>query len=162
METGATERKGPSNRRQPVWLRCLKERARLLEQIPVLERRRTDLVAGVATRSGASLALLDIAYDRALEEGLDPVLALEIIGCGVAVLDLTKPEPLEGTHSLPPPEWVAPPIELPGEQALERRLRLTFRRMRSALERTGDLESAIASFSSEVDVGAFRYDLPSN
>ncbi|MGH7460016.1 MAG: hypothetical protein ACREMA_03180 [Longimicrobiales bacterium] len=160
MESGTTQRTGRGNRREAAWLRCLREQARLLEQVPVLERRRTDLVAGVAERSGASLAALDIAYDRALEEGLDPALALEIVGCGVAVIDLTEPEPVEGTHTLRPPDWVAPVTEPPSEQVLERRMRLTFRRMRAMLEKTSDLESAVERFSNEVDVGPFTYDVP--
>jgi hypothetical protein len=160
METGTTRRSSAANRREAGWLRCIRQQARLLEQVPVLERRRTDLVAGVAERSGASLAALDIAYDRALEEGLDPVLALELVGCGVAVLELTEPEPVEGTHTLRPPDWVAPEIEPASEQVLERRMRMTFRRMRSLLEQTGDLEAAIECLSTQVDVGSFRYDLP--
>jgi hypothetical protein len=147
-------------RRSPPWQQCLRERARLLEHVPELERRREHLLEGVAQRSGVRTTVLGTAYDLAMEEGLDPVLALEVIGCGVGVLDLPAPEPVEDMHSSAPPAWVAPPLEPPDELVLERRMRLTFRRMRGCLERGRDLQVAILSFCAAPDVGAYSYDRP--
>jgi hypothetical protein len=123
-----------------------------------LERRRAELVEGVSQRSGVRPSVLSEAYDLALEVGLDPVLALEIVGCGVAVLELPAPEPVENVSSAQPPAWVAPPLQPPDRLLLERRMRLTFRRMRTALEEHPDLDAAVAAFCAALDVGADSYD----
>ncbi|MGH7461208.1 MAG: hypothetical protein ACREMA_09295, partial [Longimicrobiales bacterium] len=82
---------GVRDRREAAWARCLRERARLLGNVSELERRRLDLVESVSTRTGVRPGVLGVAYDVAMEVGLDPVLALEIVGCGVTVLELTTP-----------------------------------------------------------------------
>src|SRR5262245_3278170 len=151
-------RKG--DRREPAWLGCLRARARLLEQVPELERRRIDLIQAVAQRSGVRPGVLSVAYDLALEVGLDPVLALEMVGCGITVEELTEPEPVEDTLTPAPPEWIAPPADPPAEVAFDRRLRLTFRRMRTCLEESADLEAAVSAFVAAPDVGPYAYDPP--
>jgi hypothetical protein len=152
--------KREGDRREPDWLGCLRARARLLEQVPELERRRIDLIEAVGKRSGVRPGVLGVAYDLALEVGLDPVLALEMVGCGVTVEELIEPEPVEDTLTPAPPEWIAPPFDSPDEVAFDRRLRLTFRRMRTCLEESADLESAITSFVAAPDVGPYAYDPP--
>jgi hypothetical protein len=139
------------------WVACLRERAQLLEHIPALEHRRSHLLEKSQKRSGASRHVLDRAYDLSQEEGLDPVLALELVGCGVAVVEFTPPEPSDEAHSLAP-EFVEPMDEPLSEILLERRMRQTFRRMRAALEQTEDLAGAIDHFAREPDVCPFDYD----
>jgi hypothetical protein len=152
-----TVRQHPSRRaNDQTWMSCLRERGQLLEQLPALEHRRSHLLEKSAQRSGVSHHLLDRAYDLACEEGLDPALALELVGCGVAVIELAPTEPLAEAHSLNP-EFVAQVTEPLPDILRERRMRLTFRRMRSALEQTETLEEAIQRFGSEPDVGEFDY-----
>ncbi|MGH7467285.1 MAG: hypothetical protein ACRENP_04795 [Longimicrobiales bacterium] len=158
VERTTHERGRVKERRHPAWQQCLRERARLLEHVPELERRRAHLLKGVAERSGVRETVLSEAYDLALEEGLDPVLALELVGCGVGVLDLKAPEPVEEVTTAAAPAWVSPPLAAPDVLALERRMRLTFRRMRGCLEQNQDLEDAIANFCAAPDVDAFSYD----
>jgi hypothetical protein len=153
--------KGKGDRREPGWLGCLRARARLLEEVPELERRRIDLISAVAQRSGVRPGVLGVAFDLALEVGLDPVLALEMVGCGVTVEELAEPEPVEDTLTPAPPEWINPPFDPPAEVAFDRRLRLTFRRMRTCLEESMDLETAITAFVAAPDVGPYAYDPPS-
>jgi hypothetical protein len=148
------------DRRHAAWHQCLRSRARLLEQVPELERRRVALMEGVSQRSGVRTSVLGQAYDLALEVGLDPVLALEIVGCGVAVLELPAAEPEENVSSPQPPAWVAPPLLPPDRLLLERRMRLTFRRMRTALEEHPDLDQAVAAFCAAPDVGPASYEDP--
>ena len=148
---------GPGDRRHSAQARCLCERARLLEDVPELERRRADLLDALASRSGVRITILSTAYDLAQEVGLDPILALEMIGCGVGLLELPAPEPDESAQSPAPPEWVAPP-EPVDELVLERRMRLAFRRMRTLLEQADDLEAAVATFLDQPDFDAIDYN----
>jgi hypothetical protein len=140
------------------WVACLRERGQLLEHIPKLEHRRANLLEKSQKRSGAPLQVLDLAYDLAIEEGLDPVLALEIVGCGIAVVELAPKEPLDEARSLTP-DFVEPVTEALPDIVRERRMRQTFRRMRSALEASNDLGSAIDCFAAEPDIAAFDYGL---
>jgi hypothetical protein len=140
------------------WVACLRERGQLLEHIPKLEHRRANLLEKSQKRSGAPLHVLDRAYDLAIEEGLDPVLALELVGCGIAVVELAPKQPLDEAHSMTP-DFVEPVMEPLPDIIRERRMRQTFRRMRSALEASSDLGTAIDRFAAEPDVAAFDYGL---
>ena len=119
------------------------------------------MVAGVERRTHVPRSVLERAYDLAREAGLDPALALELVGCGVSVVEL-DPDPTvaEQAHSSIPPDWVESP---PGDTdvvILERRLRLTFRRLRTLLEREDDLKGAIEAFACEPDVQAYDFRAP--
>src|SRR6185437_3107144 len=117
--------------------------------------------AGVEKRTHVPRATLERAYDLALEAGLDPGLALELVGCGVCVVELeSEPTVAEEAHSSNPPDWVAPPTGPTDVMVLERRLRLTFRRLRTLLEREDDLQRAIEVFASEPDVQAYDFRAP--
>ena len=140
------------------WVACLRERGQLLEHLPKLEHRRANLLEKSQKRSGAPTQVLDLAYDLAIEEGLDPVLALEIVGCGIAVVELAPKEPPDEAHSLMP-DFVEPVTEALPDIVRERRMRLTFRRMRSALQASNDLGSAIDCFAAEPDIAPFDYGL---
>ena len=157
MENRGTPR-NTSAEPAPAWLTCL--RARLLA-LPELSERHADMVAGVERRTHVPRAVLERAYDLARESGLDPALALELVGCGVSVVEL-DPEPTvaEEAHSSNPPDWVAPPPGTTDVLILERRLRLTFRRLRTLLEREDDLKRAIEAFACEPDVQAYDFRAP--
>lgn len=150
-----------SERAGPGWLRCLRERTTALADLPDRERRHAELMEAHEARDAAPRHVLELAYEIALEEGLDPAFALEMISCRVAVLELEAPTgaSTEETHSLTAPEWVAPP-ELPSELAIERRIRMTFRRMRAGFEQHGDPAAAIDWFATGPDVGLYDYTPP--
>lgn len=119
-------------------------------------RRREELLERM-TRHGIPVDLAADAYDLALEEGVDPAFALELVRCGVGVVEL----PGEGAEDAPaseawPEEWlgVAPP---PREARRERRLRATFRRLRRLLAEHGTPEAALTAFAEEPDVGACEF-----
>jgi hypothetical protein len=118
-------------------------------------------MAAHESRGAAPRQVLELAYEISQEEGIDPALGLEVISCRVGVLELEPPTgaTTEETHTLTPPEWVAP-AEAPAIMAIERRIRMTFRRMRAALERHDDPTTAIESFGNEPDIGACDYTPP--
>ena len=150
----------PNTSAEPVaaWLSCLRSRLRAL---PELSERHADMVAGVEKRTHVPRATLERAYDLAREAGLDPALALELVGCGVSVVELdTEPTVAEEAHSSNAPDWVAPPSAPTDVLVLERRLRLTFRRLRTLLEREDDLTRAIEAFACEPDVQAYDFRAP--
>jgi len=123
-----------------------------------LSSRRTEIIAE-AEEAGMPGALAELLYDIARDEGLDPALGFDLVRCGLGVL---PPEeglsnaPTEPTSDKYLPEWMFPPT--PTDEVLrERMLRLSFRRLRSFLERDGDVRQALASFAAEPDVGHFGY-----
>lgn len=141
------------------WVACLQERVVALADLPDRERRHAELMESVQSRIGYPLSTLELAYEIALEEGVDPALALELLVCRVAVIDLPEPAPGDETHSLAPPDWVTP-VGLPEEAVeLERRLRKTFRRLRSVLERHTEVGAAIDAFAAEPDIAHYDYQL---
>lgn len=141
------------------WVGCLQERAAALAQLPDRERRHLEVVESARERTGLPLTTIELAYELALEEGLDPALALEILVCKVAVIELSE-APADEAHAFTPPEWVAPvvPPGIPEDHViLERRMRKTFRRLRHMLEENDDLSRAIAAFAAEPDLAVFDY-----
>jgi hypothetical protein len=139
------------------WLRCLQERVLVLADMPERERRHAELMESLELRTALPRHTLELAYELALEEGIDPALALELLACKVAVIDLAEPVPDDQSHSLAPPEWVVP-VGLPNEALeLEGRMRKTFRRLRTCLQQNAEIGQAIAAFASEPDVDSYDY-----
>jgi hypothetical protein len=124
-----------------------------------LSRRRIDVVQE-AVGVGMPDALAEMLYDVAREEGLDPVLAYEIVRSGMGVLP--PPEGLENapqfaTSDKYRPEWLESPVD-PDTLLRERTLRFSFRRVRGLLEQhTGDAAAAFRAFAREPDVGPVGY-----
>ncbi|HSL70291.1 MAG TPA: hypothetical protein VK864_08600 [Longimicrobiales bacterium] len=126
------------------------------------ERRRAELLDDVEERAWIDRPVLELAYDLAEEEDLDTAIALELVGCGVAVVELEPPaRSVAGeAHSLTAPDWVAPPAEPADVLVLERRLRLTFRRFRALLEQHRDPAAAIEALAEQVDAQPYDYTAP--
>ena len=126
-------------------------------------RRREDLVRRAVAQGDFGRAQAERIHDVAREEGLEPAFAFELVRSRVAVCDAPPdvPVPPEGTSLAGVPEWIAPSAvsePLPTEAVVrERRLRLSFRRLRGHLERSGTAEEAILSFLAEPDVGECGY-----
>ncbi len=143
------------NSEDQEWLKCLRSRLDNLAQSSV---RHMELITEVQSRSQVPLTVLERAYDIAQETGLEPALALEMVGCGVCVVELEEPLAVaDETHSSNPPDWVTPPLEPNDVLILERRLRLTFRRLRTLLEQVGDLQGALNEFGRQPDVGPYDF-----
>lgn len=123
-----------------------------------IDRRRSELVEEAEER-GMSRELAELLYDIALEEGLDPALAYELVCTGLGVAP-----PPEGVSNAPAdpmvdkylPSWMFPPE--PTDKILrERMLRTSFRRLRSILQEVDDVDEAFRSFANEPDVGHYGY-----
>lgn len=112
-----------------------------------------------AEEAAMSRELAELLYDIARDEGLDPALGFDLVRCGLGVLPpdegITNAA-TEPTSDKYLPEWMFPPT--PTDDVLrERMLRLSFRRLRSFLEREDDVRKALTSFADEPDVGHFGY-----
>jgi len=123
-----------------------------------LSRRRIDVIQE-AVAEGMAPELAEMQYDVAWEEGLDPVLAHELVRSGLGVL---PPEegvanaPAFGTTDKYRPEWLEPPVD-PDSMLRERTLRFSFRRLRALLESHPDPDAALKAFAREPDVGPVGY-----
>lgn len=121
-------------------------------------RRRADIVKE-AEESGMSHDLAELLYDVALDEGIDPALAYELVRTGLGV---APPDGgVSNAASAPSsdkyfPTWMFP-AESPDEILRERMLRVSFRRLRSILEENAEVEEAFKLFANEPDVGHFGY-----
>jgi hypothetical protein len=122
-------------------------------------RRRMDVVSE-AVALGMSDELAEMLYDVAVEEGLDPLLAHELVCSGLGI-----PPPEDGLENAPGmpttdkyrPEWLEPPVP-PDALLRERTLRVSFRRLRGLLERhAGDAAEALRAFAREPDAGPVGY-----
>jgi hypothetical protein len=124
-----------------------------------ISRRRIDVIQeAVAVGMGPELA--EMLYDVSREEGLDPVLAYELVRTGLGVLpppDGVENAPQFATTDKYRPEWLESPVD-PDTLLRERTLRFSFRRVRALLEQhTGDAGEAFRAFAREPDVGPVGY-----
>jgi hypothetical protein len=147
----------------------MQERERRAEHVLAAYRERRRTRRGDDTWFGAAEGLLEDAdhgldpegaSHRRAEEGLDPVLAVELVRCGLGIF---PPEaglenaPDEPTTDKYRPTWLEPPIP-PDEQLRERTLRVSFRRLRGLLERHAeDADAAFRAFGREPDAGPVGY-----
>jgi hypothetical protein len=124
-----------------------------------ISRRRIDVIQE-AVGVGMADELAEMLYDVAREEGLDPVLAFELVRSGMGVLpppDGVENAPQFATTDKYRPEWLESPVD-PDTLLRERTLRLSFRRVRALLEQhTGDAAAAFRAFAREPDVGPVGY-----
>ena len=121
-------------------------------------RRRMDVV-DEAQEAGMSAELAEMVYDVAREEGLDPVLAYELVRSGLGVAP--PPDGIANAHGQPStdkyyPTWLLPAS--PTDDVLrERMLRMSFRRMRAKLEEHARHDEAFRAYAREPDVGSFGF-----
>jgi hypothetical protein len=133
--------------------------ARLVETADAMcgdeEMRREPLVERAEAR-GLNRAAAERAYDLAMEERLPPAFGIAVTAAGVSVQPLESPRPEVGTTASGEPAWVDTPP--PAREAdVERRLRQTFRRVRSHLEESPRPRDAFAAFAREPDLERFDY-----
>jgi hypothetical protein len=119
------------------------------------KQRRGSLVAR-AEAHGVSRPLAERVYDLAQEEHLPPAYGIAVVAAGISV------RPLEGDRvdvaeaNSGEPDWVDTPPP-PDDARVERRLRQTFRRMRSHLAEDRTPAEALSGFGGEADLEAFDY-----
>jgi hypothetical protein len=133
--------------------------ARLIEDVRTLadgtEQRRDALIERAAAR-GVERAAAEQAYDVAQEEGLAPALALALVIEGIGVRSLRAASADVETSEAAEPEWIDEP-PAPDQARRERRLRETFRRLRSHVDREPDARGALEAFAREPDLEVFDY-----
>lgn len=120
------------------------------------DRRRVSILAASA-EAGVADETAGLMYDIALEEGLDPTLALRLIRTGLAV----EPPDEEEVSEAPVvdrylPTWLFPAGSR--EQLdRERLFRFSFRRLRGLIESEDDVDAAFERFAAEPDVRRHDY-----
>jgi hypothetical protein len=122
------------------------------------ERRHEALMESAAA-AGLDRGEAEGIYELAQEVGLEPELALLLVSSGVGVVELKEldsdPEGIGIQQA--PPEWVADGSVPVAEARRERRLRLSFRRLRGLLEESGSAPDALRRFANEPDVAEGAY-----
>jgi hypothetical protein len=119
------------------------------------ELRRDALVARAEAR-GMARYDAEQAYDIAREESLQPAWGLAVVLEGISVQPLGSSRPDVDAAEPSEPEWVdAPPN--PRQAERERRLRQTFRRLRSRFAEEADIRAAIDALCADPDLEAYRY-----
>ena len=120
------------------------------------QEHRRDVLVEQAEDRGLPRPAAEQAYDIAREVGLEPALGIALVIEGLSVRALPSPRPDVDTSEPNEPEWVdAPPA--PDLADRERRLRQTFRRLRSHLDRSDGAEAAVRAFGSEPDLEPHDY-----
>jgi hypothetical protein len=122
--------------------------------------RRHDTLMERADEWGVARVEAEAVFALAEEEGLDPELGLllRVSGLGVTELEPITADRVEPGQQQSPPGWVAGADLVPEEAQRERRLRLSFRRLRGLLYPSRSAAEALDRFLSEPDVveGAYR------
>lgn len=122
------------------------------------ERRRSEIIED-GEEAGMPRDLIELLYDVAREEGLDPGLALELVKSGLGVMP--PPEGVSNQSEVPAsdpylPAWMFP-ASPPDHLLRERTLHMSFRRVRAFLEQHHDIDEAFRQFAREPDVGLVGY-----
>ena len=118
------------------------------------EHRREALVDRAEAR-GLDRGAAEQAYDLAIEEGVEPAYALAVIGEGISVQMFGGGAAVEAAESVEP-EWIDRP-PAPEDASRERRLRETFRRLRSFLDVEPTPRDALTRFAREPDLEAYDF-----
>lgn len=119
------------------------------------EQRREVLMERAEAR-GLDRPAAEQAYDIAREEKLAPAYALAVVLEGISVRRLDGPRPDVDSTEPNEPEWVDTP---PGRDQAERerRLRQTFRRLRSHMEEAESPAAALRAFAREPDLESYDF-----
>lgn len=138
---------------RPAGIPVLRERLAELEARGGPERRHETLMERAETW-GLDRPDAESVYALAEQEGLEPELGLLLVATGVGVREL---EPVERDPSGPglqqaPPDWVADAEVSQDDARRERRMRLSFRRLRGHYESSGSAMEAADRFAAEADV----------
>ncbi|MBR9990989.1 MAG: hypothetical protein KFH98_14600 [Gemmatimonadetes bacterium] len=138
-------------------------REQLLRNVALLtgaahERRHEALMEWAESGLNLDREYAEQIYALAEEEELEPVYAFHLVQSGLGVRELEEPEQDMDEEAVQqaPPDWVAKDVVEFEDVVLERRLRASFRRLRSHLEDSATAAEAVAEFLREPDVGPVR------
>ncbi|HSJ30437.1 MAG TPA: hypothetical protein VK933_03325 [Longimicrobiales bacterium] len=122
------------------------------------ERRHEALMEWAETELSLERELAEQIYALAEEEELEPVYAFNLVRSQIGVQELEEPEQdmTEEAVQQAPPDWVAEDAVELEDVVLERRLRASFRRLRSHLEESASPTEAVTAFLKDADVGRVR------
>lgn len=128
------------------------------DESPEVERRRIEIMED-AEREEMPTELAGLLYDVALDEGLEPGIAFELVRSGLGVIP--PPEGVSNASDAPAVDKYLPAWMFPAEPTdrllRERMLRVSFRRLRTILEEEPDPAAALSRFANEPDVGHYGY-----
>lgn len=127
-----------------------------VEALGGAQEHRRDILVEAAEDRGLERAVTEQAYDIAREEGLDPAFGLALVLDRLSVQPLSSPRPDVEASEANEPEWVDAPPE-PALAERERRLRQTFRRLRSHLQEADSPRVAVETFVREPDLEMYDY-----
>ncbi len=119
------------------------------------EERREQLVERAEGR-GLSRTTAEQAYDISREERLEPALGMAVVAEGLSVRLLDEAGADVATTESSEPEWLDDPPD-PARAARERRLRTTFRRLRSLMDGDCDAREAVRAFARQPDLEQYDY-----
>lgn len=122
------------------------------------ERRHEELMEWAESDLELDRAYAEQIYALANEEDLEPIHAFHLVRSGLGVRELEAPEQdmdEEATQQAPP-DWVADDAVELDDVTLERRLRVSFRRLRSHLAESASPAAGVSEFLREPDVGLMR------
>lgn len=134
--------------------RCLAEGVASLTG-SALERRHEALMEWAEVELGLPREYAEQVYALAEEEELEPVFGFLLVRCGIGVRELESPDPDadEEASQQTPPGWIrSDSVEL-DDIMLERRLRASFRRLRTHLADATGPAAGVAAFLAEDDIG---------
>lgn len=122
------------------------------------ERRHEALMEWAETELRLERDYAEQIYALAEEEELEPVYAFHLVRSGLGVRELEEPEQDMDEEAVQqaPPDWVAEETVELEDVILERRLRASFRRLRSHLNNSASPADGVRNFLAEPDVGAVR------
>ncbi len=129
---------------------------RIVESLGGADEHRREQLVDEAEERGIDRPVAEQAYDIAGEERLDPAYGLALVLAGLSIRPLSSPSPHVDATDATEPEWVDAP---PGPELAERerRLRQTFRRLRSRLEECADERTALMELAREPDLEDHAY-----
>ena len=122
------------------------------------ERRHEALMEWAETELKLDREYAEQIYALAEEEELEPVYAFHLVRSGLGVRELEEPEQDMDEEAVQqaPPDWVAEETVKLEDVVLERRLRASFRRLRSHIDSGTSPADGVAEFLKEPDVGPVR------
>lgn len=139
-----------------VGLEFLLSRVEEVEELADRHRRREELLEKAVEEGHVSREVAEEAYELALEEGIEPAFALEIVRARVAIDRPGEPEADVPAMQPTQPEWIEDPPP-PAVAHRERVMRETFRRLRRLFEQYPDPKDAFRALAGADDFRAFDY-----
>ncbi len=135
---------------------CLKGRALRIEAEAAFLRRHEEIVEWAGAELGVERAFAERIYEIAIEEGVEPAFAFELVRCGVGIVEASGGEADAPSLQTTPPAWVSERPD-PDEAPREWRLRTSVRRLAALLNDGRAPAEALREFAASPDIDAVAY-----